>query len=101
MNIAYKIKYLDGFRGEAVLFRVEPPLEGHEYVVVSAVDIKPPTGVETPSFMQDYYIPETYIFGADPDGHVTAWGELPGSFKGAMDIPRALAQAGYEIREAA
>lgn len=99
MNIAYKIKHLDGFRGEAILFRMEPPLEGHEYVVVSAIDPKPPEGM---NFMRyAVFQPETYIFGADPDGHVIDWRELDGSFKGAMDIPRALAQAGYEIREAA
>jgi len=97
MNIAYKIKYLDGFRGEAVLFRVEPPLEGHEYVVVSAITPRP---VEMSAFT-DLFQPETYIFGADPEGHVVDWGELPGSFQGAMDIPRALAQAGYEIKEQA
>lgn len=100
MNIAYKIKHLDTFRGEAILFRMEPPLEGHEYVVVSAVNPKPPEGM---NFMRyaDMFQPETYIFGADPDGHVIDWRELDGSFRGAMDIPRALAQAGYEIREAA
>lgn len=98
MNTAYKIKHLDGFRGEAILFRMEPPLKGHEYVVVSAINPKPPEGM---NFMRyaDMFQPETYIFGADPDGHVTAWGELPGSFQGAMDIPRALTQAGYEVRE--
>lgn len=100
MNIAYKIKYLDGFRGEAVLFRMEPPLEGHEYVVVSAVHPKPPEGMNLTRYA-DMFTPETYIFGADPEGHVVDWGELPGSFKGAMDIPRALVQAGYEIRETA
>jgi hypothetical protein len=84
MNIAHKIKSLDGSRGEAILFRMEPPLDGHEYVVVT-----------------DMFIPETYIFGADPDGTVLDWCELPGSFQGAMDIPRALAQAGYEIKEQA
>lgn len=100
MNIAYKIKSLDGFRGEAILFRMEPPLEKHEYVVVSAIDPKPPEGM---NFMRyaDMFQPETYIFAADPDGHVIDWRELDGSFRGAMDIPRALAQAGYEIREAA
>ncbi len=100
MNIAHKIKSLDGFRGEAVLFRMEPPLENHEYVVVSAITPRPLEGLSSLGYA-DMFQPETYIFGADPDGHVTAWGELPGSFKGAMDIPRALAQAGYEIREVA
>ena len=97
MNIAHKIKSLDTFRGEAILFRMEPPLESYDYVVVSAINPKP---VEVGAFT-DLFQPETYIFGADPDGTVLDWHELPGSFQGAMDIPRALAQAGYEIKEAA
>lgn len=99
MNIAHKIKSLDGFRGEAVLFRMEPPLEGHQYVVVSAINTKP-----FPEMENEFKYPfqsETYIFGALPDGTVLDWHELPGSFQGAMDIPRALAQAGYEIKEQA
>ena len=96
MNIAHKIKSFYSFRGEAILFRMEPPLEGHQYVVVSAVHPKPPDLRYT-----DMFVPETCIFAADPDGHVIDWHELDGSFRGAMDIPRALAQAGYEIREAA
>lgn len=100
MNIAYKIKHLDTFRGEAILFRMEPPLEEHEYVVVSAIAPRPLEWMGSLGYA-DMFQPETYIFGADPDGHVVNWRELPGSFQGAMDIPRALAQAGYEIREAA
>lgn len=99
MNIAHKIKSLDNFRGEAILFRMEPPLEGYPYVVVSAISPKP---VEVLGEMVTVVLrPETYIFGADSDGTVLDWHELPGSFQGAMDIPRALAGAGYEIQEAA
>jgi hypothetical protein len=98
MNIAHKIKSLDNFRGEAFLFRMEPPLESYDYVVVSAIN---PKIMEGMGQFKDLFQPETYIFGARPDGTVLAWEELPGSFQGAMDIPRALAQAGYEIREQA
>jgi hypothetical protein len=98
MNIAHKIKSLDNFRGEAILFRMEPPLESYDYVVVSAINPKPVEGMDQ---FKVLFQPETYIFGADPDGNVINWGELPGSFQGAMDIPRALAQAGYEIKEQA
>jgi hypothetical protein len=34
--------------------------------------------------------PETYIFPADADGHVTDWGELPGSYKGDLDHDTAI-----------
>jgi hypothetical protein len=40
---------------------------------------------------------ETYIFGADADGNVTNWGELPGSVKDCTDHAEALAGAGYTI----
>jgi hypothetical protein len=99
MNIAHKIKSLDNFRGEAMLFRMEPSLESYDYVVVSAINPKP--WEELGEMAKALFQPETYIFGADPDGNVINWGELPGSFQGAMDIPRALAQAGYEIKEQA
>lgn len=29
--------------------------------------------------------PETYVFPANEAGEVVAWGELPGSFRGALD----------------
>lgn len=65
------------------LYRLDPPLEGHEYVVVSAATVLGE--------------PETYIFAADPDGTITDWVELDGSFKGALDHEAALRGAGYEV----
>lgn len=98
MNIAHKIKQLDDFRGEAWLFRMEPPHEGREYVVVSAVTPKP-SGNPALDTIPGILDPETFIFPAKQDGTVTEWLELPGSFLGAMDIPQALRNAGYEIKE--
>jgi len=99
MNTAHKIKKLDDFRGEAWLFHMEPPHEGHEYVVVSAIALKPTsiTGIDNIPGLLDS---ETYIFGANAEGEVVDWSDLPGSFKGAMDIPQALLNAGYVIKEA-
>ena len=87
---------LPNFTGDARLYRVEPPIsldnewdedasdETSEYVVVSAV-------------VAMFSGPETYIFPADADGRVTDWGELRGSFRGALDHEAALLRAGYEI----
>lgn len=97
-KIAHKIKRLEDFKGEAWLFRMEPPHEGHEHVAVSAVTPKP-TGITEIDRFPGLLDPETYIFGADPEGVVVSWTELPGSFRGAMDIPRALREAGYEVTE--
>lgn len=71
---------VDGM-ADARVYRVEPPLEGHEHVVVSAVS---------------WFVTETYIFPSDGVG-VTGWGELEGSFKGDVDHERALRGAGYEV----
>ena len=98
-KIAHKIKKLDSFRGEAELFRMEPPHEGHEYVVVSAVKPKP-TGMPEIDNIPGLLDPEKYIFGADAAGVVVDWSDLPGSFRGAMDIPQALRNAGYEVADA-
>lgn len=48
-----------------------------EYVCVSASNVP-------------YSGPETYVFAADVDGNITDWGELDGSFRGALDFEQAL-----------
>jgi hypothetical protein len=89
-KIAQFIRNLSGFRGEAALFKLSPPLiiedNGvvivEEYVAVSAAMLC--SG------------PETFIFPANIDGRVTNWLELPGSLKGVLDIPAAVREIGYE-----
>lgn len=91
MNTATYIKTLDGWRGEARLYKVDPPMaygwgddEGTtEYVVVSAVVVPYIGGAET------------YIFPAREDGSVIEYGEMEGSFRGALDHEQALENAGY------
>jgi hypothetical protein len=73
------------FQGNAELYKVTPALEGFDFVVVSA----------TVAF--DTGSPETYIFGADENGTVVSWGELEGSFRGELDISKALSLAGYTV----
>lgn len=89
MKTATPVKLLEGFNGRANLYRLSEALESYdgnkyEYVVVSAVDV-PFSG------------PETYIFGADENGGITDWMELPGSFRGALDHNEALEGAGYTV----
>lgn len=85
------VKRLTGWRGDARLFRVSPPVRFTDledrvretsYVVVSAT-FAPFTG------------PETYIFPADERGEVLDWIELEGSFRGGLDHEKALSNAGY------
>ncbi len=64
-------------------YRLDPPLDGSEYVVVSAV-------------VALYSGPETYIFPADETGHITGYGELDGSYRGGLSHETALRDAGYD-----
>lgn len=84
MKKAVRIKSLSNFQGYAELYKLSEPLEGHEFVVVSA------------AFTIDQG-PETYIFPANEDGEVLKWGELEGSFIGKMDTEQAIKNAGYTI----
>ena len=61
-----------------VLYRFDPPLEGHEHVVVSAVD--------------SCWAHETYLFGADAEGAVRDFLELHGSQRGTTDIDAVVAE---------
>jgi len=94
MKKAYFIGYVDGFSGEARLYRLSEPAEYYcvdegkvlhcDYVVVSAI-VGPWFGVET------------YIFPADKDGKVLSWGEMDGSCRGVWDHELVLRKAGYEV----
>jgi len=72
------------FSGDAELYRMDPPLNGYEYVVSSAA-------------MAMFTGPETYLFGADENGEVLDWMELDGSIRGVYDPEGAIETAGYVI----
>jgi hypothetical protein len=78
MKKATEVKRLN-WRGDAWVYRLSEPHEGHRHVVVSAVTL------------------ETFIFGSNADGECETMSELPGSFTGGRDHERALANAGYTI----
>lgn len=82
MNKATFVKRVNG-AGDGRVYRLDPPLNGVDYVWVSATST--------------YSGPETYIFASDADGAVLDWGELPGSFRGGLDHAEALRGAGYEV----
>ncbi len=90
MKTAKLIKTLnDKHYKQQALYELSEPLKDFneekefKFVVVSAIN-------------NEFGI-ETYVFGADKDGNITDWGELPGSFKGSMDLVGALGEAGYAI----
>ncbi len=82
-------------RGVQKLYQVTPPMKSqdwngnaaeYQYVIVSAVDVM-------------FSGPETYIFPATAGGEIAEWGELEGSFKGALDHEKALHNAGYTVAD--
>lgn len=76
---------------DAKVFHMDPPLEGNEYVLVSATSfldiIVPRSG---------HMRPETLIFGCTPAGDVTSWADL-GGYVGGLSHAYALRVEGYEI----
>lgn len=83
MKTAKFVRDLDGFTGEARFYELSEPLDSHRFVIVSAITV--------------LGTPETYIFGANPDGSIKGWLELDGSYKGGLDHNKALNGAGYEV----
>ena len=72
------------FTGHATLYRMEPPLDGCEFVIASATNAM-------------FTGPETYLFPADADGRVIGWNEIEGSYRGGLSHAIALGRAGYSI----
>ena len=84
METATKVRDLDNFTGMAALYKLSKPLEGYDYVVVSATRV--------------YVQVETYIFPSNENGEVVDWGELPGSMREVYNHVMALNNAGYEVK---
>ncbi len=82
------VRQLDGWNGDARLYKLSAPVQPYadvgptDHVIVSASDV-PFSG------------PETFIFPADAEGNVINWGEMPGSFRGSLDHAEAIRQAGW------
>jgi hypothetical protein len=81
---ATRLDKMQDWTGEAYRYRMEPPLEGHAYVIVSATVV----------MMSG---PETYIFPAEEDGEPTSFGELDGSKRGTLSHVDVLSALGYEV----
>lgn len=81
---AYYVRERTG-RGVGAVYRLDPPLFGHEHVWITAV-------------YQDPFGPETYIFGFDIEtDYIESWGKLPGSMRGIKTNEEVLRNAGYKI----
>ena len=70
-------------RGAASLYRMDPPYEGHEYVIASSID--------------NMWGFETYLFPSNAAGEVTDWLEMEGSQRGTDDHDEIFEGIGYTI----
>lgn len=80
---AVKIKNINETK---ILWSVFPRISGHKLVITSAQSV-PYTG------------PETYMFGADENGNIVSWEELPGSYRGDLEHRFCFLNIGYDINE--
>jgi len=96
MKKATKIKKMENFGGNAVLYRLNEPIDyprfvfrgqkqTTEYVIVSSV------------IAFDHGDYETFIFPSDENGEILSWTELEGSYRGGFDHEKALNNAGYSV----
>jgi len=93
-NVATFVKDVsEDFVGQAELFKVDPPI-GFDMDYETNKNKKQTSYVIVFAAMA-FSPPETYIFPATPDGKIENWMELAGSFKGELDIKKALANADY------
>ncbi len=86
MNKATFVKNIEGWNGDARLYRVDvAPSDAPtaSFLIVSAVST--------------VIAAETYIFPATESGEVIDWLELDGSQKGIVSHEQALHDAGYEL----
>jgi hypothetical protein len=82
---------LTGFRGDAALYRLDPPMEDETVLVIaSAVDLD--FGGFHPA---NYRTSETMVFPATEDGEIADWGEI--GFAAHKSHADALKDMGYDI----
>lgn len=83
---ATKVKEMEGWQGDAAVYRLDPPLDAHEFVVVSSVTL----GISLPNYRSS----ETMVFPSDGED-ATDFGEL--TMIPYMSHEDALADLGYEV----
>jgi hypothetical protein len=76
-------------------YEMVPPLEGHQYVTLSAVHVF----TSAPVGCIGLAGPETYIFPSSEDGTITDWAELSGSQLGTLDHEAVLVDLGYTVEK--
>lgn len=81
--VAKKLKALsEDFSGDAAVYEMDPPFEGHKFVVVSGV--------------RNAFAHETMLFKSDKNGKVTEWGDLH-CVRNTQSHQEVLGELGYTI----
>lgn len=100
MKTATRIKTLcsiltnDGRMKHQALYKLDPGIDGHAYVVVSTSYSNGNIGGYNE---KKPLIKETYIFPSDEDGNIKDYLELEGSQKESVCHAEVLTEAGYTI----
>lgn len=79
-------KHFPKAAGKQALYKCEPPIDGHKYVVASSV-------------VAMFSGPETYLFPATAKGEIKEWVELSPSQRGTLSAKKVFKDAGYEVIE--
>lgn len=85
MREARLIRALPGLSRDAALYHVTPPLEGHEFIVVTKA-------------VRVFGGMETLVVPSDADGNVTV-SRLAGTSAGSLEHSEALLRAGCRLTE--
>ena len=90
MGTATKVRDLTGFRGDAALYKLDPPHSSGEWVIASAVDL------DFGGFsLEGYRTSETMVFPATEGGEIADWGEI--GFAPHKSHADALSDMDYEV----
>lgn len=86
MNTNRTARKIKNINKHQILWEVLPKINGYKYVITSAKSVQ-------------FSGPETYMFGADENGEIVDWCELPGSFRGELNHKKCFEEIGYNVNE--
>ena len=82
MKTATLLRTIENEHAIQALYRMEPPLDGHDLVLASGIRTR--------------LAHECFLFASDESGEITDWTELSG-VRETTDHAEAMADIGYEI----
>ena len=97
MKRALRMPLEGNWKGDARLYRLEPPYVGQDPYSSNEGDLMQVEYVIVSAATMPFSGPETFIFPASAEGEVQEWLEMEGSFKGGLNHRKALKNIGYEV----